>query len=90
MVEKYSSIVPKAVDFCITKEHKNFASELERVSSWSNFIPWDKDFPSHGTLKSHFLQKRPSIGMKRNIAIAGSLMKYLTMVMCMLREDDEF
>lgn len=71
MVEKYSSIVPKAVDFCITKEHKNFASELERVSSWSNFIPWDKDFPSHGTLKSHFLQKRPSIGMKRNIAIAA-------------------
>ena len=43
MVEKYSSIVPKAVDFCITKEHKNFASELDIEKPLFTKTPINRD-----------------------------------------------
>ncbi len=70
-IDKYANTFPYAMNFCITKNHNKFDYYLNIVDSWSKFVPWDDNFPHQKTLKDHFLASRPSIGMKRNMAIAA-------------------
>ena len=70
-LQKYATNLPKMLDFCITPEHKDFEKIKELVSAWSYFIPWDDWYPRKATLLDHFLAERPSIGMKRNMALAA-------------------
>lgn len=70
-IQRYATCLPKMMDFLITPEHKNFKKTKELVESWAYFIPWDDWYPRKATLLDHFLDERPSIGMKRNMAIAA-------------------
>lgn len=69
--QNYANKLPHMLDFCVTKEHKDFEKIKELVADWSHFIPWDDWYPRKATLLDHFLDERPSIGMKRNMALAA-------------------
>ena len=70
-IKRYKKIFPQAMDFCITDNHQNLKKYLEIVKAWDYFIPWDEGYPVELSLEKQFLSSRPSIGMKRNMAIAA-------------------
>lgn len=70
-IKRYKKLFPQAIEFCIIPNHPQFKKNLEMIQAWDYFIPWDEGYPVSLSLEKQFLDKRPSIGMKRNIAIAA-------------------
>lgn len=87
---KYEKLFPQAMKFCITSNHSQFKQILKRIKAWDCFIPWDEGYPVSLSLKKQFLAKRPSIGMKRNMAIAALEETFGAADVICYADDDDF
>ncbi len=58
--------------------------------AWNNFLPWDKNYPVKSTFKQQIMASRPTIGMKRNFAIAALKEKFGDADYICCFDDDDF
>lgn len=89
-VDKYKKSFPYMLDFCITQKHPKFCMYNNLVSAWDNFIPWNEGYPMEISLKDQFCSDRPSIGMKRNMAIAALEETFGAADIVCYADDDDF
>lgn len=89
-ITRYRKSFPYMLDFCITQKHPKFCMYDSLVSAWDNFIPWDEGYPLKSSLRCQFLADRPSIGMKRNMAIAALEEKFGPADIVCYADDDDF
>lgn len=89
-ITRYGKSFPYMLDFCITQKHPKFCMYDSLVSAWDNFIPWNEGYPLESSLKCQFLADRPSIGMKRNMAIAALEEKFGSADIVCYADDDDF
>ncbi len=89
-IDRYRKSFPYMLDFCITQNHSKFYMYNSLVSAWDNFIPWNEGYPIASSLKDQFLSERPSIGMKRNMAIASLEETFGAADIVCYADDDDF
>jgi len=81
-----SSFIPSKKDMGTKKWQKIFKQNV----AWDNFIPWDRNYPVETTLKQQIEKLRPTIGMKRNFAIASLFEKFGEADFICYADDDDF
>lgn len=88
--DRYKGVFPYMLDFCITRKHSKFYMYDSLISAWDNFIPWNEGYPITSSLNRQFSSERPSIGMKRNMAIAALEETFGSADIVCYADDDDF
>jgi hypothetical protein len=85
---------PKAMSFIPTDKQLAKSPEWQKLfeegKAWDSFHPWDANYPCPTTMEEQMRDDRPTIGMKRNVAIAAAVEAFGAPDLIVHADDDDF